>query len=668
MHHQIRQILLIVIFVSIRLIQTYAQFEQKTNLPTMYINTFDGEDPWSKEIYQSAQLVVKSTIPGEEINVETEIRGRGNATWGRSKKPYRIKLNKSARLMNNSAKAKKWVLLANDMDKTLIRNAVAFEISRFTGMTFTPSTRFVDLVLNNRYVGNYMLTDQIDVREHRVPVEEQDVDVTNEPELTGGYLLEVDGWAPSKNKIWFRSTKSVPISIKYPNYKDINTDQYNYIHNFVNLFESKLFAKNFTDSIEGYRSYVDESSLVNWYIICEFSGNSDSFWSTFFYKFRNQDRLYFGPMWDFDIAFNNDGRLGDATRKLMRDHAHNPKTWISQLWKDDWFKRAVNNRWIELINEGILEHIVNYIDELSSEISSSQYLNNNVWNRVSNYSQEVEKLKTYMTARAEFLTESFASDAPPEPSAPFVPSDNHAYMIMNVKTNNVINVENDLYTPNSPLNLVAPLDESHDSYLSQRWKFKLIEDNYYQIINIRTGLAIAGNGQDNNLIQMLPNQTDYSQWWEIIPVLTDHKYGIVSIKSGLSMNNKGGNYSVGTPVIEYNNRIEESENQQWYIKQMEELLINNEKVLFNNADLKVKSFYSNGILNLKFENYHAHPLCSIKIYNIQGNCMFTNSLVLSDSQVSIPLMISHFPKGVYIIEVQFESSQRFVTRNKIILQ
>jgi hypothetical protein len=44
-------------------------------------------------------------------------------------------------------------------------------------------------------------------------------------------------------------------------------------------------------------------------------------------------------MWDFDIAFNNDGRLGDATEKLMRDHAHNPKTWISQLWKDNWFRR-----------------------------------------------------------------------------------------------------------------------------------------------------------------------------------------------------------------------------------------------------------------------------------------------------------------------------------------
>jgi hypothetical protein len=281
-HHHIRQVFFVIVFLSFQLVQTNAQLDQKTNLPTIYINTFDGEDPWSREIYQPAQLVIKSTIPSEEINVETEIRGRGNATWGRPKKPYRLKLVESAQLLNNPAEAKKWVLLANDMDNTLIRNAVAFEISRFTGMTFTPSTRFVDLVLNNRYVGNYMLTDHIDVREHRVPVEEQDTDVTNEPELTGGYLLEVDGWAPSANKIWFRSTKNVPISIKYPNYKEINIPQYNYILGFVNTFESKLFAKNFTDPIEGYRPYVDETSLVNWYIICEFSGNSDSFWSTFF--------------------------------------------------------------------------------------------------------------------------------------------------------------------------------------------------------------------------------------------------------------------------------------------------------------------------------------------------------------------------------------------------
>ena len=65
--------------------------------------------------------------------------------------------------------------------------------------------------------------------------------------------------------------------------------------------------------------------MVDWYIACELFGNSDAWWSTYMYKERN-DLFKFGPLWDFDFAFNNDNRLGDATQKLMRTYAHDPKT------------------------------------------------------------------------------------------------------------------------------------------------------------------------------------------------------------------------------------------------------------------------------------------------------------------------------------------------------
>jgi hypothetical protein len=335
--------------------QLFAQ-SQLTNLPTIYITTDDGKDIQSKEVYKSGRILIKSSDPTEELDTITEIRGRGNSTWHEAKKPYRIKLNKKYNLLNNKAKAKSWVLLANHKDKSLIRNAVAFKISELLEFEFSPSSRFVDLYINGDYKGNYQVTDQMEVNKNRVPVLEQDSGVVTEPEITGGYFIEVDGFAGSPDW-WFRTNKGMPVTIHSPDKDVINIPQYNYISNFTQKFETALFASNFSDPTNGYRQYVDEKSLIDWYIASELTGNPDSFWSTYMYKHYNEEKFYFGPLWDFDIAFNNDSRLGDATYKLMRTSAHNPKTWITQLWKDDWFKRAVYLRWTEIEASGILNKL-----------------------------------------------------------------------------------------------------------------------------------------------------------------------------------------------------------------------------------------------------------------------------------------------------------------------
>ena len=95
--------------------------------------------------------------------------------------------------MGNEAKEKNWVLLANYADKTLMRNALAFETARnMMNFGFTPSVTFVDVVLNGENLGSYMLTDQVEVKDKRVPVTEQETTTTmSDPEITGGYLIEV---------------------------------------------------------------------------------------------------------------------------------------------------------------------------------------------------------------------------------------------------------------------------------------------------------------------------------------------------------------------------------------------------------------------------------------------------------------------------------------------
>ena len=412
-----KKVLLLLSCIVVGYFSVFAQ-EQYTQLPTFYIKTDSPTETIGKSDYVSGKLsIVSSNLTECMEDVALGIRGRGNSTWGLAKKPYRIKFEKKTHLLNLDAKAKSWVLLANHADKTLMRNAVAFEVSHYLGMEFTPSARFVDVVLNDEFLGSYMVSDQIEVGKARVPVEEQETTDIEEPAITGGYLIEMDGFADSE-PVWFQTPQKLKVTVKYPKDDEINSSQRKYITDYICNFENALFADNFADPTTGYRVLVDKGSLINWYIACELVGNSDSFWSTYIYKKREDPHLYWGPLWDYDIAFNNDNRFGDAIYEMMRESACIPKDWIQRMWKDPWFRSAVNARWKELVASGIEKHLSDYISETASLIDRSQELNFDRWQVLSErvyletflfdtYGEGVEYLKMYLKKRIAFLTENF---------------------------------------------------------------------------------------------------------------------------------------------------------------------------------------------------------------------------------------------------------------------
>ncbi|GAB6011302.1 CotH kinase family protein [Viscerimonas tarda] len=569
---------IVILFCLLLLTEAQAQ-SQRSNIPTLYITTDNGKAVTSKDVYQSGKITIKSSTASDEItNVVTEIRGRGNSTWNMAKKTYRLKLDKKTSLFGLPAKEKNWVLLANYADKTLMRNAVAFKISKVLGLEFTPSVQFVDLILNNEYQGNYMLTDQVEVADKRVAVEKLDTLNTTLPLISGGYLLEIDGFAASE-PVWFSSPRGLKVTIKYPKDDEINSQQRTYITNYIRDFENKLFSSSYKDPASGYRALVDTTSLVNWYIACELTGNSDSFWSTYIYKKREDPKIYFGPLWDYDIAFNNDSRLGDATQKLMRSYAHAPRTWIEQMWKDEWFQKAVERQWLKLIDDGLYDTLISYIDETSTLLQASQQLNFQKWKILNTtvyreifvfptYKGGVDYLKKYIQERIAFLSKSFIIPEPEKPSEPFV-AENFYYLIMNKRSNNVIDITNESMQPGATLMLWEPNEEDE----TQRWKIDSLGNGLFRIINKQSELAMTANGRQNNLKQMPPNNSDNAQKWKIIPVLTGNIYGIVNLGSGYSINNSGGSLDNGTAVIEYDNNIysEEKTNQHWYLQKMEKI-------------------------------------------------------------------------------------------------
>ena len=365
------------------------QFYQVTNLPTISIHTYSGRDPQDKVNYLESNITVTYDQGTHIQEYPILTRCRGNASLGFPKKPYRFKFNdgKSHHMLKGSplespAKAKNWTLINNYGDKTLLRNILAFEASRRLDAPYTVYCQAVDVIMNGEYKGCYQLCDHISVDPNRVNITEMETWDDEEPELTGGYLIEVDAYANSE-PCWFNSSRGIPVTIKSPDSEDITAKQKNYIQNYFNLFESAVWSANFSDENTGYRKYLDVESFLRHFLVGEFSGNTDTYWSTYMYKDREQDRFTVAPSWDFDLAFDNDSRTypvnnhGDWIFRSGGSGAGNMSATVTRIISDPYAAKRLREIWKEVRNNGrfTAESWLSYLDSIAQDLDASQKLN-----------------------------------------------------------------------------------------------------------------------------------------------------------------------------------------------------------------------------------------------------------------------------------------------------
>ena len=378
---------------------------QLTNLPTVIINTPNAEEVTSKEYELSSNVYIISENGTKLLATSnTGVRGRGNASWEFPKKPYRLKFSSKQSPLGAPASAKKWTLINNYGDKTLMRNILAFEVSRRVGQNYTPFCYPVDLIMNGEYRGCYQLCDQVEVATGRV-------------EAKNGYLIEIDAYAPNE-EVWFYSNRGIPITIKYPDGDEITQSQRNLIIDDFNRLESAIFASNFTDPVSGYRTCLDLDSFLRNFIIGEFCGNTDTFWSVYMYKNTTSGKLYTGPAWDYDLGFENDIRtypinsLSDyiyATRGSVASDA--VRRLVTRIVKEDPLaKQRLVELWEMACNNGGLSDLNEYTDRIAELLQESQELNFKRWKTLDqlvhanfqalgSYDKEVQTVKDYITER-----------------------------------------------------------------------------------------------------------------------------------------------------------------------------------------------------------------------------------------------------------------------------
>ncbi|MCR4673003.1 MAG: CotH kinase family protein [Lachnospiraceae bacterium] len=372
--------------------------------------------------------------------LEMSIRGRGNSTWNEEKKPYKIKLDKKTDVFG-LGKNKHWVLLANSKDDTLLRDRITAWLGDGMGFDFTPRGVPVDVVMTGeyfgtQYLGSYYLSENVRVDDNRLEIEELEEGDTDPDIITGGYLLQnalqvrkgsPDRFYTSRGVDWATHTPSfdteenalyyslgaeggeagentfaaAELSDAYE-----NPVQQEYIQQYMQLVEDVIY-----EGTTAYRDYMDVENSAKYWLVNAFTLNNDAYatGSTYIYKDRDPEsggsKLYWGPLWDFDYAWNFN------TRVTGLNCGHK---WIKPLFYDKeegGFVAELHKQWPgmkELLEELIAEGGV--IDGYYEETRASAEADAAIYHPESDfdYQARVEALKDWIRRRIDWVDENFS--------------------------------------------------------------------------------------------------------------------------------------------------------------------------------------------------------------------------------------------------------------------
>lgn len=398
------------------------------------------------------------------------IKGRGNSTWKMEKKPYNIKLDKKADLFG-MGKSKKWSLIANHGDTTLMRNAIIYSVAGEV-LDYTPKYTPVDLYINNDYMGSFILTTRVEVDDNRVEIDNLDdanedanpdvdfdtlplagtrgqysglmegtqkwVEIPNDPaDISGGYLMEMEIADRYDSEIsGFVSNGGQPVIFKNPEYA--TESEVKYISGIYQNFEDAVMSEDgYNANGDYYTELCNAETFQKFYAINEWASNMDcGLTSTYMYKPQEDDKLYAGPVWDFDIGLGNNendrygcnymnpeeftvcfGRQYKNTIFGQADIKKVPTLFNALCQKED-FVAGVKNVWdneildvLNVMNESGIDAYADKIEgsAVANAIRWNIYGTTNIDSIKSEWNADVDFVKDFSTRRAIFLTNNFGT-------------------------------------------------------------------------------------------------------------------------------------------------------------------------------------------------------------------------------------------------------------------
>lgn len=357
--------------------------------------------------------------------VHAGIRGRGNSTWNwYDKKPYRIKLDKKEKMLGMD-KAKSWVLLANYRDITDVMNTYVFELGRMMGMPYTNHTRYVELFVNNEYLGVYQLTEQVQQGSNRVNISDD-----------RGILISLDvddgpAEAPDATDNFWTKGYNMPATVKYPEDDDLTDERRDSIREVFAELETAIKNKNYAKASQ----LMDMESFARYVMLQEFIYNVELSAPRSVFIHKDGDGPWvMGPLWDFDAGFDFDWSdmytghtffanyretvMGSNPVRRNGNYSYVPAFFTDlfgtpefvQLYKQTWRQYAdsiVSRPWSEV------EKYVNGLRRGAMRRESRRWPVNG-----KSFETELAKMKTWLDNRATYIGNLIENIPEPQPVVP----------------------------------------------------------------------------------------------------------------------------------------------------------------------------------------------------------------------------------------------------------
>lgn len=437
---------------------------QSKNLPSIFIRTVSGtvdairDDKTAREAGYMFMRQANGTV--EYDGKLQYIKSRGNATFYFNKKPWQIKLEDGAPLCGMD-KDKKWILLANYVDKSLVRNSICLDMARASGVyAYVPEHQAVDLYINNVYWGSYLLTEKNEVDSDRlditnlekateelnsIPLEELESfgqrlysirgskgkKIPDEPDdVTGGYLVLADTRVYfAHDPSGFVTSRGQAVTIQSPKYA--SEKQVKYVQTLMQSIEDALFATDGIDPATGkhYTDMLDFTTFVHRYVQAEVTGEHDG-QRPYFYKDSDtvDGMMYCAPVWDLDNTFGAFKNHASARRFYICNDNSQKYYWFVQAMKRPEFKEAAIKVYHEtyepmlrvlLGQEKDPRGILRSIEEYGAEVAASAEMDNIRWpisimrqenfnpNTGTTPAKNIEYLLGYVERRMEFLNKQW---------------------------------------------------------------------------------------------------------------------------------------------------------------------------------------------------------------------------------------------------------------------
>ncbi len=317
-----------------------------------------------------------------------------------------------------------WVLNGTYVDKTLIRNPLAYELSRRMGH-YASRFEWVEVVLNDsgeafdpyaHYLGVYALLEKIKRGGDRVDISKLDEDDDSLPKISGGYLLKVDWIDPGDYA--FTTGSGTQYILDYPKAEDVTDLQKAWIEDYIGQFEDSLLSD---EPETPYEDLIDTGSFVDYFLLNELFKNVDGFRASMFMHKKRNGKLFMGPVWDFDIAagncrfYNAWNTSGWMLEEPLPDHQRKPPEWWVALFTDPDFQELLRDRWIELRGGTLSDSSIGaLIDDLVAAIGPAVDSNFDRWPILGTYvspnyfvgqthEDEIDFLKNWLEARAAWM-------------------------------------------------------------------------------------------------------------------------------------------------------------------------------------------------------------------------------------------------------------------------